>query len=208
MHGLLVALFLWGPIVDVSGQTDTKPPTIITEAPPAPVNVQPSAPPSRAESAQLRWLQEQLFVRDALYLDHRANVMVAGRTVDPADAYLIVGRPDLANRVRDRRRTKSLTRGVGVGAFTVGIVVGLVNGIATALDNSFSRPLSCGSMSLDPECADKSHASSIPWLVAIGGGVVWLTSATISEDPLGSAEKARLVADYNERLRAGLGLSF
>jgi hypothetical protein len=207
MHALLVALFLWGPTADVSRPADEPPPVVTREAA-APENPQPVVPPGPSESERIRQLREQLFARDALYLDDRANVIRYGRTIDAADAYLMLGRPDLANQVRERRSVKDAARLIGGTAMAGGLVWGVLDALATSVDNGLSRPWSCGSMSYDPECADRSHASAIPWLVALGGGLAWVTGALMPEDPLGSStEKTGLISDYNQRLRVGIGLS-
>jgi len=211
MHTLLPALLLWGQVVDVSGQPAAQPPDVTLESAPAtvPNDVAPVVPPAGAADAQLRVLREQLFARDALYLDFRAHMMQDGRAIDAADAYLIVGRPDLANQVRRRRTAKGITRGVGIAALTLGLVWGIVEGIAVTFDNGTHRLLNgCGSMSGEPKCADRSHASAIPGVMIVGGAAAWVTGAVMPEDPLGDAEKARLVDDHNRRLRAGVGLSF
>jgi hypothetical protein len=218
MHTLLPALLLWGQVVDVSGQAAAQPPDVTLQSAPAtapddvaPVapDVAPVAPPAVAAEAQLRVLREQLFARDALYLDFRAHMLQDGRTIDAADAYLIVGRPDLANQVRRRRTAKGVARGVGIAALTLGLVWGIVEGIAVTFDNGIHRLVNgCGSMSIEPQCADRSHVSAIPGVMIVGGAAAWVTGAVMPEDPLGDAEKGRLVDDYNRRLRAGMGLSF
>ena len=79
MHTLLPALLLWGQVVDVSGQPAAQPPDVTLESAPAtaPNDVAPVAPPAVAADAQLRVLREQLFARDALYLDFRAHMGAA-----------------------------------------------------------------------------------------------------------------------------------
>jgi len=211
MHTLFPALLLWGQVADVSGQAAAQPPDVTVESTPAtvPNDVAPVVPPAVAADAQLRALREQLFAQGALYLDFRSHMMQGGRTIDAADAYLIVGRPDLANRVRQRRTAKGVTRGLGIAALTLGLVWGIVEGIAVTFDNGTHRFLNgCGSMSIEPDCADRSHASAIPGVMILGGAAAWVTGAVMPEDPLGDAEKARVVDDYNRRLRAGMGLSF
>lgn len=201
MHALLLALILWGPPLDGSGQPAAPPPAVVTKAAAAPETVQPLVP-AWSERARTRWLQEQLYARDGLYFNVRTGVAQGGRAVDTADAYLIVGRPDLASKVRDRRATKGALRDLGLIAVTLGLVVGVADAFATSLDNGWDD-LTCGSM-----CAHRSQASPLPWIVAFGGGVAAITGIVIPEDPLDSAQKARLIDDYNRRLRAGLGLSF
>jgi hypothetical protein len=67
--------------------------------------------------------------------------------------------------------------------------------------------LSCGSADTRPECADESHPSPFPWIMAAVGGAVMITGIAFPSDPLGRAEKEALISDYNQRLRARLGLS-
>jgi len=211
MHTLLPALLLWGQVVGISGQAAAQPPDVTLESAPAtvPNDVAPVVPPAGAADAQLQALREQLFARNAVYLDFRSHMMQGGRTIDAADAYLIVGPPDLANRVRRRRTAKGVTRGLGIAALTLGLVWGIVEGIAVTFDNGTHRFLNgCGSMSTEPQCADRSHVSAIPGIMILGGAAAWVTGAAMPEDPLGDAEKARVVDDYNRRLRAGMGLSF
>jgi hypothetical protein len=167
----------------------------------------PATPAARAEAARVRALQEQLFARDAISLT--GNSITRGDVrLKAGSLYTIVGRPDLVDQIRRRRIGKTVAISTGIGLAAVGTLWGVVDAAGTSVQNGWNRAAHlCGTAEVSEECADRSHASMIPWAIAIGGGALALGGAVIPSDPLNSWEKRALIDDYNRRLRAGTALS-
>ena len=174
---------------------------------PVPEPIQGGAPSSPADVARVHALQEQLFARDAISVTGnritRGDVRLKAGTL-----YTIVGRPDLVDRIRRRRAGKTVAISTGIGLAAVGTLWGIVDAAGTSVQNGWNRAANlCGTAEVSEECTDRSHASMIPWAIAIGGGALALGGAVMPSDPLNSWEKRELIDDYNRRLRASMRLS-
>jgi hypothetical protein len=182
-------------------------PVIEPPAAPLPTPVRSAGPAAGGDAARVRALQEQLFAREALRFDGR-RITKGDVPLKPGTLYATVGRPELAAQIRTRRIAKGITIGAGIGVAAVGTVWGVADSAATAVNNGIGRTVNlCGTSETTGKCADREEASMIPWLVAFGGGMVALIGGVVPSDPLDSLQKSVLIDDYNQRLRAGIGLS-
>ena len=124
-------------------------------------------------------------------IDLRALPVLDGPTL-----YRVLGRPDLATRYEHRRAAKTALRISGGILLGAGVLIGVVDILAVALDNSL-RSLGClpadGTGPISPSCQTSSSVSAIPWLVALGGLGMLVAPAFIATDPLTPAEKRALI---------------
>jgi hypothetical protein len=158
------------------------------------------------DPARLREIREQVFANESLHLSG-ARIIRGDVPMHVTTFYALVGRPDLNQSIRERRVAKVIVLVTGAVITGIGVSWGVIDVIGTGLDNTLSRPWTCGSSDPDPKCADRSHASTIPWAVAAGGVLVLITGAALRTDPLGPREKSLLIDDYNRLLRASMKLS-
>jgi hypothetical protein len=164
----------------------------------------PQPPPRSSDDPRAR---ERLVARDALVL-RGPRVFRGDVSLQPSTFYTIVGRPDLAAQLRRRKVARIVGISVGGGVAAIGVIWGVVDLLATSWDNYQNRlDHLCGTRQVTGECADRSHASATPWIVAVGGGLLALGSIGTPSDPLSAEEKSGLVDEYNRRLRASAGLA-
>jgi len=179
-------------------------------APAIPDPVQPFPPAAvtapAVDAAEVRDLREQLFAQAALRLEG-SRVMRGDLPVRATTFYALIGRPDLSAQIRARRATRIIVTTAGAVAMAIGFTWGVLDGIGTGVDNTLSRPLSCGTADTRPECADKAQASPFPWLIGAAGAVTMVTGLVLPTDPVGRDEKEALIRDYNGRLRTRMGLA-
>jgi hypothetical protein len=124
-------------------------------------------------------------------IDLRALPVLDGPTL-----YRVLGRPDLATRYEHRRATKTALRISGGILLGAGVLIGVVDILAVALDNT-ARSVAClpadGTGPTSGSCQTSASVSGIPWLVALGGLGMLVAPAFIATDPLTSIEKRALI---------------
>jgi len=117
--------------------------------------------------------------------------------LEGADFYRAVGRPDLATRYENRRAGKTALRVGGSVLLVGGVLVGILDLLATAATN-VDHGLGCvGGSSAD--CQAQASASPLPWIAALAGLGMLIAPACYSTDPLSASEKAALLSNTTTR---------
>jgi hypothetical protein len=116
--------------------------------------------------------------------------------LDGPALYRVLGRPDLATRYENRRAAKTALRISGGILLGAGVLVGVVDILVVAFDNTF-RSIGClpadGSGPVPSSCQTSESVSGIPWLIALGGLGMLVAPAFIATDPLAPTEKRALI---------------
>ena len=116
--------------------------------------------------------------------------------LDGPALYRVLGRPDLATRYEHRRAGKTALRISGGILLGAGVLVGVVDILVVALDNTL-RSIGClpadGTGPTSPSCQTSESVSGIPWLVALGGLGMLVAPSFMSTDPLTPTEKRALI---------------
>ena len=124
-------------------------------------------------------------------IDLRALPVLDGPTL-----YRVLGRPDLATRYEHRRAAKTALRISGGILLGAGVLVGVVDILAVAFDNTV-RSVGClpadGTGPVPSSCQTSASVSGIPWLVALGGLGMLIAPSFMPTDPLTPAEKRALI---------------
>ncbi len=161
-----------------------------------PAAAQWAGPPAGA--APTREQQEQWFAQQSLRIDG-SRVMRGPYRVYPSTLYSLVGRSDLNEALQTRRLTKVIVVASGGLVLAAGMVWGLA---AAARETS-----SCNSPYPPPNCSPAKSYGPFPWIVAGLGGTAMIVGLLLPTDPVSDDEKEQLIRDYNQRLRAGMGLA-
>jgi hypothetical protein len=173
----------------------------------------PTPAPARVASAdpQVLALGEALYAREAIaVVGDEAYQGPVRRRLEGADFYTTVGRPDLAERYREREGTKALVRGAGGVTIGVGVLWGLADLLFSAAETVGSAIPCVATSALRADqgsWCDPHQPSGAPWVVAaLGAGMLIIPSA-IPSDPVSPDERQQLIERHNDEAhaRAGLG---
>ena len=128
--------------------------------------------------------------------------LVASEMTGPA-FYESMGRPDLALSYQHRKTARSVFLGVGAVLVPLGLVLGILDGVATAAGNIVQgSPCVIGAATStgygNGQTCPQSEPSSIPWVIAGVGVVSLITGAVLTPDPMTESERRAL---YDARAR-------
>jgi hypothetical protein len=192
---LLVAA-LTGLLARPTAAQETVRPLPSAPMPAAPSSPAPAPPgPSAGAALADRALRERLFAHEALAQDSGDRVVKDNQPLAATDAYRLLGRPDLVKRVHNRKFAKGVL-------ITAGLLVISWSLLALASPGriDFSDTGGCGGCNHSDDTA-----AEMSLLLGAGATVMGIV---LDSDPLSHDEKARLLQDYNQRLRSNIGLAF
>jgi hypothetical protein len=180
---------------------------------------EPTATEVELERAQRQYDAQYLWLEKWVGINAQSGLVITkwstikqgkyGNEVPGPQVYEILGRPDLARQYRTRRAIKygvgisSIAAGVGLMAGGMGIVFG--NTRARGANFGFDDPIGQGKT--DPPVRVSSKAGYA--MLGIGAGIMTFGSFFIrlfKPHPVSVPEMARLMDEYNRKLRKDLGL--